>query len=87
MEICRFELIEHYDKYLHSYLEDETASKYIQKVYDYLEMMEHRKVLMLQASENKLPWMLVAVGAFINSGNNWRHFELNDDCTKIRCFR
>ena len=47
-------------------------------------MMKPATVLNLQADEDKLPWMLVAVGAFLPAQEHWMDFELNDDYTKLR---
>jgi hypothetical protein len=65
-------------------LANERASLYIHQVYDYLEMMKPATILNLQADEDKLPWMLVAVGAFLPAQDHWMDFELNDDYTKLR---
>lgn len=83
MEI-HFEYIKHYDRYLPGMLADERAAKYIQQVYDYLECMKPNTILSLQADEERLPWMLVAVGAFLPAQDHWMDFELNDDYTKVR---
>lgn len=84
MEQPRSEYIEHYDRYLHELLQVEQSENYIKQVYDYLEVMKPGTVLLLQADPIKLPWMMVAVGAFINAQGHWLDFELNDDCTKLR---
>lgn len=80
----RSEYIKHYERFLPEMLADEQASDYIHQVYDYLEMMKPATVLNLQADEDKLPWMLVAVGAFLPAQEHWMDFELNDDYTKLR---
>lgn len=80
----RFDYIKHYERYLPEMLADEQASAYIHQVYDYLEMMKPATVLNLQADEDKLPWMLVAVGTFLPAQEHWMDFELNDDYTKLR---
>ena len=80
----RSEYIKHYERFLPEMLANERASLYIHQVYDYLEMMKPATILNLQADEDKLPWMLVAVGAFLPAQDHWMDFELNDDYTKLR---
>ena len=46
--------------------------------------MKPGTILNLQADKDKLPWMLVAVGAFLPAQEHWMDFELNDDYTKLR---
>ena len=84
MENFRSEYIRHYDRYLSGFLADETAERYIRQVYDYLELMKPGTILHLNAPEDKLPWMLVAVGAFLPAGDHWLDYDLNDDYTKVR---
>lgn len=84
MEISRFDYIRNYDKYLSDLLRDEAASAYMRQVYDYLELMKPNKRINLQASPDKLPWLLVSVGAFLAASDHWIDFELNDDYTKLK---
>lgn len=84
MEAFRSDYIKHYDRYLHEMLQDERAATYIRQVYDYLELMKPATILSLQADNDKLPWTLVAVGAFLPAQDHWMDFELNDDYTKLR---
>ena len=84
METCRSEYIRHYDRYLPSLLDGGEAEQYILQVYDYLELMSPGTRLNLRADGERLKWLLVAVGAFLASGDHWRDFELNDDYTKLR---
>ncbi len=84
METFRSDYIKHYDRYLSEMLLVEQASVYIRQVYDYLELMKPATILNLQADKDKLPWMLVAVGAFLPAQEHWMDFELNDDYTRLR---
>lgn len=80
----RSDYIKNYERFLPGMLADERASAYIHQVYDYLEMMKPATVLNLQDDGDKLPWMLVAVGAFLSAQDHWMDYELNDDYTKLR---
>ncbi len=81
----RSEMIKNYRKYLPDLMETPGFYEYAIQVYNYLEMMEPRKILNLQAEDpEKLKWLLVTVGAFIMSGEHWMDYEINDDWTKIR---
>lgn len=80
----RSDYIEHYERYLPEMLQVEQVATYIRQVYDYLERMKPGTILNLQADKDKLPWMLVAVGAFLPAQEHWMDFELNDDYTKLR---
>lgn len=84
MEAFRSDYIKHYDRFLSEMLQIEPAATYIYQVYDYLEMMKPATILNLQAGKDKLPWMLVAVGAFLAAQEHWMDFELNDDYTRLR---
>lgn len=84
MEASRSEYIRHYDRYLDELLDDGTAERYIRQVYDYLELMPPGTRLNLQAEGDKLKWLLVTVGAFVNAGDHWMDFQLNDDYTRLR---
>lgn len=84
METSRSELVRHYDRYLDELLDDGPAERYIRQVYDYLELMPPGTRLNLRAEGDKLKWLLVAVGAFLNSDDHWMDFQLNDDYTKLR---
>lgn len=84
METLRSDYIKHYERYLPEMLQIEQAAIYIRQVYDYLEKMKPATILNLQADKDKLPWMLVAVGAFLPAQEHWMDFELNDDYTKLR---
>lgn len=84
MEIFRSEYIRNYDKYLSDMLRNNTAAEYIHQVYDYLELMKPNTRINLQATSDKLPWLLVAVGAFLAASDHWVDFELNDDYTKLK---
>lgn len=65
-------------------LEDERAYAYIRQAYDYMELMKPGTILHLQASEEKLPWLLVTAGAFFSAQDHWMEFDFNDDWTKLR---
>lgn len=84
METFRSDYIRHYERFLPEMLQIEQAAAYIRQVYDYLEMMKPGTILNLQADKDKLPWMLVAVGAFLPAQEHWMDFELNDDYTRLR---
>lgn len=84
MTNSRSEYIRNYDRYLSDMLRDETAYRYIKQVYDYLELMKPGTILNLQADPTRLPWMLVACGAFLTASDHWIDYELNDDYTKVR---
>lgn len=84
METFRSDYIRHYERFLPEMLQIEQAATYIRQVYDYLEMMKPGTILNLQADKDKLPWMLVAVGAFLPAQEHWMDFELNDDYTRLR---
>ena len=84
METPRSDYIEHYERYLPEMLQVEQVATYIRQVYDYLERMKPGTILNLQADKDKLPWMLVAVGAFLPAQEHRMDFELNDDYTKLR---
>lgn len=58
--------------------------EYALEVYNYLELMKPSTILNLQATEDKLPWLLVTTGAFLAAQDHWMDFELNDDYTKLR---
>lgn len=58
--------------------------EYAKQVYDYLELMKPGKILKLQETDDKLPWLLVTIGAFLVSSDHWMDFELNDDYTLLR---
>lgn len=84
---ARTEYIEHYDRYLHSLLQEPEAAAYICRAYDFLEFgMKHGQTLRLHADARKLPWLLVAVGAFLEAADHRLHYSLNDDCTALRYF-
>lgn len=84
---ARTEYIEHYDRYLHRLLQEHEAAAYICRAYDFLEFgMKHGQVLRLNADARKLPWLLVAVGAFLEAADHRLHYSLNDDCTALRYF-
>ncbi|MCF0254912.1 MAG: hypothetical protein HUK10_01305 [Bacteroides heparinolyticus] len=87
METLRFEHIKHYERYLPGMMREEQAATYIHQVYDYLELMKPDTILNIQADEVKLPWLLVAVGAFLAAQDHWMEFELNDDYTRLRRVR
>lgn len=84
MEAFRSDYIKHYDRYLPEMLQIEQAAAYIHQAYDYFEMMKPATILNLQADDEKLPWLLVAVGAFLPTQEHWMDFELSDDYTKLR---
>lgn len=84
MEALRFDYIKHYDRFLPEMLQMEQAAAYIRQVYDYLELMKPGTILNLQADKEKLPWMLVAVGAFLPASDHWMDFELNNDYTRLQ---
>lgn len=84
MEDYRSEYICHYDRHLPALLDDREAGRYIHQVYDYLELMKPGTRLNLRAEGDKLKWLLVAVGAFLDAQDHWMDFELNDDYTKLR---
>ena len=84
METSRSEYIRHYDRYLNELLDGGAAERYIRQVYDYLELMPPGTRLNLNAEGDKLKWLLVTVGAFLNAGEHWMDYELNDDYTKLR---
>jgi hypothetical protein len=84
MEISRFEYIRNYDKYLPDMMKNEMAYNYMHQVYDYLELMETGTTISLHEDTQKLPWLLVACGAFMAASDHWIDFELNDDYTKLR---
>lgn len=84
METFRSDHIKHYEDFLPALLQVEPAVAYIHQVYDYLELMKPGTILNLQADEEKLSWMLVAVGAFLAAQEHWMDFELNDAYTKLR---
>lgn len=58
--------------------------EYAKQVYDYLEVMKPGRILKLQETDNKLPWLLVTTGAFLASSDHWMDFELNDEYTLLR---
>jgi hypothetical protein len=81
----RSEHIKNYRKYLPDLMETPGFYEYAIQVFNYLEMMEHRKILNLQADDPvKLQWLRVTVGAFITSSDHWMEYEINDDWSKIR---
>lgn len=84
METFRSDYIKHYGRFLPEMLLNEPAAAYIRQVYDYLELMKPGTILNLNADKEKLPWMLVAVGAFLPAQDHWMDFELNDDYTRLR---
>ena len=84
METLRSDYIRYYDRFLPEMLQTEKAAAYIRQVYDYLELMKPGTILNLQADKEKLPWMLVAVGAFLPAQDHWMDYELNDGCTRLR---
>lgn len=84
METIRSDYIKHYDRFLPEMLQTEQSAAYIRQVYDYLELMKPGTILKLQADKEELPWMLVAVGAFLPAQDHWMDFELNDDYTRLR---
>ena len=84
METLRSDYIKHYDRFLPEMLQTEQSASYIRQVYDYLELMKPGTILNLQADKEKLPWLLVAVGAFLPAQDHWMDFELNDDYTRLR---
>lgn len=84
METSRFELIHHYDKYLSDLLSDPEAENYMLQVYHYLELMEPGTRLNLNAEGDKLMWLLVTVGTFLDTADPEHEYELNNDYTKLR---
>lgn len=80
----RFEYIKDYEQYLPTMMETDQSAVYIRQVYDYLELMDVNTKIKLQADSEKLPYLLVAVGAFLNAQDHWMDFELNDDYTWLR---
>ena len=84
MEEFRSEYVKYYERYLPALLDGGDAERYIRQVYDYLELMPPGTRLNLNAEGDKLKWLLVTVGAFLNAGEHWMDYELNDDYTKLR---
>lgn len=84
MENSRSEYIRHYDRYLDELMDGGAAERYICQAYKYLEQMRPGTRLSLQAEGDKLKWLLVAVGAFVNAEDHWIDYQLNDDYTKLR---
>lgn len=83
----RKEYIEHYDRHLPGFMQEPEAWAYIRRAYDFLEFgMKHGQVLLLKADDRKLPWLLAAVGAFLNASDHRLWYTLNDDCTALRYF-
>lgn len=84
MESCHSDMICHYDKQLPELMDEPGFYEYALEVYNYLELMKPGTILNLQTDQNKLPWLLVVTGAFLNASDHWMDFELNDDYTRLR---
>lgn len=82
--MSRSDYIRHYDRFLPDLMQNEEAYAYMHQVYDYLELMKPGTTLYLKADSAKLPWLLVACGAFLAASDHWIDYELNDDYTKVR---
>lgn len=84
MERHHSELIQHYDTMLPGMMKTSGFYEYALAAYNYLEKMKPGTILNLQATEDKLPWLLVTIGAFLAAQDHWMDFELNDDYTRLR---
>ena len=84
MEISHSDMIRGYDKWLPGLMDISGFYAYARQVYDYLELMKPGTIMKIQAAEDKLPWLLVTVGAFLAAGQHWMDYETSDDYAKRR---
>ena len=84
MEISHSDMIRRYDVWLFGLMAIPGFYTYARQAYDYLEVMKPGTMMKLQETEDKLPWLLVTVGAFLAAGQHWMDYETSDDYTKLR---
>ncbi len=84
MEISHSDMIRRYDVWLFGLMAIPGFYTYARQAYDYLEVMKPGTIMKLQETEDKLPWLLVTVGAFLAAGQHWMDYETSDDYTKLR---
>lgn len=84
MEISHSDMIRRYDVWLLGLMAMPGFYTYARQAYDYLEVMKPGTIMKLQETEDKLPWLLVTVGAFLAAGQHWMDYETSDDYTKLR---
>lgn len=84
METSRFEYVRHCDQYLPALLDNPEAERYMRQVYHYLELMRPGTRINLNAEGDKLMWLLVTVGTFLDTADPEHEYELNNDYTKLR---
>lgn len=84
MEISHSDMIRRYDVWLFGLMTIPGFYTYARQAYDYLEVMKPGTIMKLQETEDKLPWLLVTVGAFLAAGQHWMDYETSDDYTKLR---
>lgn len=60
--------------------------EYYVKVTDFFYCMKPGQIVRLE-SQKHLRWLIKSACMFVVTGDNWEHYQLNDDFTKLRRLR